>query len=167
MSTIDFASLLLRFALGGMIVLHGLNKMKSKASLEGTGQWFASIGMRQAKKQALAAALAETVSGVLILLGLFTPLACAALISTMIVAIVVSHRASGFFIFNEGQGWEYCALICVAALALATMGAGKYSLDHAFDHFNEGWLPFVLCTTLAIGASTLHLGLFYRPSSIK
>ena len=167
MSPIDLASLLLRFALGGMIVLHGLNKMKSKASLAGTGQWFASIGMRQAKKQALAAALSETISGVLILLGLFTPLACAALISTMIVAIVVSHRASGFFIFNEGQGWEYCALICVAALALATMGAGKYSLDHAFDLFNEGWLPFVLCTTLAIGASTLHLGLFYRPSSNK
>ena len=167
MSTIDFASLLLRFALGGMIVLHGLNKMKSKASLEGTGQWFASIGMLHSKKQALAAALAETVSGVLILLGLFTPLACAALISTMIVAIVVSHRSFGFFIFNEGQGWEYCALISVAALALATMGAGKYSLDHAFDIFNEGWLPVVLCTTLAIGASTLHLGLFYRPSSIK
>ena len=59
MSTIDFASLLLRFALGGMIVLHGLNKMKSKASLEGTGQWFASIGMRQAKKQALAADCAK------------------------------------------------------------------------------------------------------------
>ena len=167
MSTIDLASLLLRFALGGMIVLHGLNKMKSKASLAGTGQWFASIGMRQSKKQALAAALTETTSGVLILLGLFTPLACAALISTMIVAIVVSHRSSGFFIFNEGQGWEYCALISVAALALATMGAGKYSVDHAFDLFNEGWLPFVLCTTLAIGASTLHLGLFYRPSSTK
>ena len=167
MSTIDLASLLLRFALGGMIVLHGLNKMKSKASLEGTGQWFASIGMRQSKKQALAAALTETTSGVLILLGLFTPLACAALISTMIVAIVVSHRSSGFFIFNEGQGWEYCALISFAALALATMGAGKYSVDHAFDVFNEGWLPFVLCTTLAIGASTLHLGLFYRPSSTK
>lgn len=167
MSTIDLASLLLRFALGGMIVLHGLNKMKSKASLSGTGQWFASIGMRQAKKQALAAALTETICGVLILLGLITPFACAALISTMIVAIVVSHRSSGFFIFNEGQGWEYCALIIFSALALATMGSGKYSIDHALDMFSEGWLPITLCVTLAIGASTLHLGLFYRPSSIK
>ena len=167
MSTTDLASLLLRFALGGMIVLHGLNKMKSKASLEGTGQWFASIGMRQAKKQALAAALTETMSGIFILLGFVTPLACAALISTMIVAIVVSHLASGFFIFNEGQGWEFCALISVTALALATMGPGKYSLDHASDLFNDGWLPVVLCLTLAVATSAAHLAIFYRPHSKK
>jgi putative oxidoreductase len=167
MSPTDLASFLLRFALGGMIVLHGLNKIKSKASLEGTGQWFASIGMLHSKKQALAAALTETMSGIFILLGFVTPLACAALISTMIVAIVVSHLASGFFIFNEGQGWEYCALISVTALALATMGPGKYSLDHASNLFNDGWLPVVLCSALAVGASAAHLAIFYRPQSKK
>ena len=165
MSSIDFASLLLRLALGGMIVLHGLNKMKSKSSLNGTGQWFASIGMRHPQKQALLAAVTETLSGLLILLGLITPLACAALISTMIVAIVVSHRNSGFFIFNEGQGWEYCAFISVTALALASMGAGDYSIDHALNIFHAGWFPLALCAAIAVAGSTLHLALFYRPTS--
>jgi putative oxidoreductase len=165
MSSIDFASLLLRLALGGMIVLHGLNKMKSKQSLTGTGQWFASIGMRHPQKQALLAAVTETLSGLFILLGLFTPLACAALISTMIVAIVVSHRKSGFFIFNEGQGWEYCAFISITALALATTGSGRYSLYHALNIFTDGWVSFALCAAIALAGSTLHLTLFYRPTS--
>lgn len=165
MTTVDLAALLLRLTLGAMIVLHGFNKMKSKSSLMGTSQWFASIGMRQAKAQALLAALTEAISGILILLGLFTPLACAALISTMIVAIVVAHRKSGFFIFNEGQGWEYCAFISVTALALGTIGAGKFSLDHAFNVFTSGWLSIILCAAIAIGATVLHLALFYRPSS--
>ena len=165
MSSIDFASLLLRLALGGMIVLHGLNKMKSKSSLNGTGQWFASIGMRHPQKQALLAAVTETLSGLLILLGLITPLACAALISTMIVAIVVSHRNSGFFIFNEGQGWEYCAFISVTALALASTGSGDYSIDHALNIFHAGWFPLALCAAIAVAGSTLHLALFYRPTS--
>jgi len=165
MSSIDFASLLLRLALGGMIVLHGLNKMKSKSSLNGTGQWFASIGMRHPQKQALLAAVTETLSGLLILLGLITPLACAALISTMLVAIVVSHRNSGFFIFNEGQGWESCAFICVTALALASMGSGDYSIDHALNIFHAGWFPLALCAAIAVAGSTLHLALFYRPLS--
>ena len=165
MSSTDFASLLLRLALGGMIILHGLNKMKSKSSLNGTGQWFASIGMRHPARQALLAALTETFGGLFIILGLFTPLACAALISTMIVAIVVSHRKCGFFIFNEGQGWEYCGFIIMTALALATTGSGKYSLDHALDVFTNGWTSVALCAAIAVAGSTLHLALFYRPTS--
>jgi putative oxidoreductase len=167
MSTIDLAALLLRFALGGMIILHGFNKMKNKSSLKGTGQWFASIGMRYPHQQALVAALTETLSGLFILFGLFTPLACAALISTMIVAIVVSHRSSGFFIFNEGQGWEYCAFISVTALSLATIGSGKYSLDNTFNWINTGFLPITLCALIAASGAALHLGLFYRPKSKK
>lgn len=163
MSSSDLASLLLRLALGVMIVLHGLNKMKSKSSLSGTGQWFASIGMRHPQKQAVLAAVTETLSGSLLLLGFVTPLACAALISTMIVAIVVSHRNSGFFIFNEGQGWEYCAFISITALALAAAGSGKYSLDQAFDIFTSGWYSFTICAVIAVAGSILHLALFYRP----
>lgn len=165
MSTVDLAALLLRFTLGGMIILHGFNKMKNKSSLKGTGQWFASIGMRYPRQQALVAALTETLSGLFILIGLFTPLACAALISTMMVAIIVSHRSSGFFIFNEGQGWEYCAFISVTALSLATIGSGKYSLDNTFEVFKDGWLPFTLCALLAVTGAALHLALFYRPTS--
>ncbi len=167
MTTIDLCSVLLRLALGAMITLHGFNKMKNSASLNGTGQWFGSIGMRHPKKQAIAASLTETSSGVFILLGLATPIACAALIATMAVAIIVSHRKSGFFIFNEGQGWEYCAFIIVTSLALATIGSGKYSLDHIFKIFNSGMRPVAICAVLAITGSVLHIALFYRPKSNK
>ena len=71
--------------------------------------------MRWPRWQARLAATTEVGAGVLLAVGLLTPLAAAGVIGVMIVAIVVAHWKVGFFIFKEGQGWEYCASIAVAA----------------------------------------------------
>lgn len=167
MNRLDVASLVLRLPLGLCIFLHGANKWRSPESRRGTASWFASIGMRHSKAQAVMAAFTEMGAGVLLLAGLFVPSASAAVVATMVVAIVVAHRRSGFFIFNEGQGWEYCAMLAVTALAAAGLGGGRVSLDDVFGIDYGGTWGFATGLILGIGGAALHLLVSYRPSHTK
>lgn len=53
MSTRDVESLILRAAIGGTMIAHGIRHGRT---LEGTGRWFGSIGFRQPELQAAASA---------------------------------------------------------------------------------------------------------------
>jgi putative oxidoreductase len=163
MNRLDVASLLLRLALGLCIFLHGANKWRSPESRRGTAGWFSSIGMRHAKVQAAMAAFTEMGAGILLVAGLFVPTAAAAVLATMVVAIVVAHRRSGFFIFNEGQGWEYCAMLAVVAIAVSGLGGGRVSLDNALGVDYGGTWGFATGLVLGIGGATVHLAASYRP----
>jgi putative oxidoreductase len=163
MSRLDVASLLLRLALGLCIFLHGANKWRSTESRQGTAGWFSSIGMRHAKVQAAMAAFTEMGAGILLVAGMFVPTAAAAVLATMVVAIVVAHRRSGFFIFNEGQGWEYCAMLGVVAIAVSGLGGGRASLDNALGIDYGGTWGFATGLVLGIGGAALHLAASYRP----
>jgi len=163
MSRLDVASMLLRVALGSCIFLHGANKYRSAASRQGTAAWFGSIGMRAPRLQAALAAFTEMMSGVLLVVGLLVPSAAAAVAATMFVAIVVAHRSNGFFIFNEGQGWEYCAILAVMAIAIAGLGGGRISLDNAFDIDYGGTWGFTTAAILAVVGASLQLAISWRP----
>jgi len=84
-------------------------------------------------------------------------------LATMVVAIVVAHRRSGFFIFNEGQGWEYCAMLAVVAIAVSGLGGGRVSLDNALGIDYGGTWGFATGLVLGIGGATVHLAASYRP----
>ena len=116
MKQFDAGLLLLRTVFGLFLFYHGYNKFFGPGGLAGTARWFDSIGMRWPRWQARLAATTEVGSGVLLALGLLTPLAAAGMIGVMTVAIVVAHWKVGFFIFKPNQGWEYCASIAVAPL---------------------------------------------------
>ena len=164
MDSIDVASLILRLTLGTMIILHGWNKAKSTKTLSGTAAWFQSIGMRRPQLQAKLAAATEVGSGVLLILGLFTPVAAGALGATMIEAIVVAHRANGFFIFNEGQGWEYCAVVAASSVALGSLGGQKVSLDNLANFEFTSLTGLWIAVACAVVGSSAQLALFYRPT---
>ena len=73
----ELASPLLRCVLGPLFVGHGTQKLFGwfgGHGLDGTGQYFESLGLRPGRRQALAAGTAEAVSGAL-LAGALTPLA--------------------------------------------------------------------------------------------
>ena len=165
MNRIDVASLALRSALGICMILHGANKVRSAAARSGTAAWFGSIGMKAPKVQAGLAATTEIGAGVLLVFGLFVPTAAGATCATMLVAIVVAHRKNGFFIFNEGQGWEYCAFLAVTALATAGLGGGRISLDNAFGIDYGGTWGFVTGLSLAVVGAATHLLLSWRPAA--
>lgn len=165
MKQLDLALLVVRVTFGVGLAAHGYNKVFGPSGLKGTAGWFGSIGMKWPKWQARIAASTEIGAGLLFALGLFTPLAAAGFIGLMIVAIVTVHWSVGFFVFRPNQGWEYCAAIAVVGFAVGTVGAGKYSLDRAFnidDHIND-WTGAIITLVLGIGGALFQLAVSYRP----
>ena len=60
MDTRDVAGLVLRAAIGGTMIAHGVRHGRT---LEGTAGWFSSIGFRQPEMQATASAVVEVGAG--------------------------------------------------------------------------------------------------------
>src|SRR6478609_3499615 len=144
---------MLRLCLGLFLAYHGYNKFFGGGRIPGTARWFASMGMKWPKAQALLAACTEVGAGVMFAIGLFTPLAAAGIIGVMLVAIYTEHWKVGFFIFKPNQGWEYCATIAIGALAVATMGAGEWAVDHALNLDVEGWWGLGIAGIVGVGGA--------------
>jgi len=170
-NSIDLALLVVRVFFGISLAAHGYNKFFGKGGLSGTTGWFGSIGMKWPKWQARIAATTEVGAGILLALGLGTPLAAAGFIGLMIVAIVVAHWENGFFVFKPGQGWEYCASIAIVAFALGTIGPGKYSIDHLLNSddftYYTGWTGALITVLLGVGGAVAQLSLSYRKPAPK
>jgi putative oxidoreductase len=128
----DIALLILRLVVGLGFAAHGAQKLFGVLGgygLEGTAGFFEQIGLRPGKAHAHAAGTAEFLGGLLIALGLLTPFASAALIAVMVAAVLTVHLPNGFF--NANNGYEYNLVLAAAVFALAGVGAGGWSLDHA------------------------------------
>lgn len=159
---LDLGMLVVRLALGPMLVLHGWNKVFGAGGLAGTTRWFASLGLRPARVHARVAAAAEIGAGLLMTLGLFTAFAAMAFVGLMLVAALTDHRGKGYFVFKGG--WEYTLLVAMVAVGVATIGPGRWSLDEALglDLSGPAWAAIV-----AMGGVIAAGGLMaacYRPT---
>ena len=124
MSGRDVASLVLRAAIGGTMVAHGIRHGRT---LDGTAGWFGSIGFKQPRLQATASTVVEVGAGAALIAGAATPLAASAVVGTMAVAARSVHLENGFFITAEG--YEYVLNLSAASIALAAIGPGRLSVD--------------------------------------
>lgn len=160
---VDVAVLVVRLVLGLFLASHGYNKVFGGGGLAGTARWFGSIGMRWPAVQARMAAFTEIGSGLLLALGLLTPVAAAGMIGVMTVASYAAHRGN-FFVFKDG--WEYTATIAVVAWAVAAIGPGDISLDHAIGldwTAWDGWIGAVIAAVVGVGGAVAQLLVCYRP----
>src|SRR4029079_11850485 len=133
----NIALLVLRLVIGLTFAAHAALKLSSVwggGGIHGTADAFDQIGLRPSKVHAWLAALSELGGGVLIALGLVTPIGAAALIAVMTAAILTVHRRFGFFATNNG--YEYNLVLAVAAFAIAGIGPGDWSLDNVLE---IGW----------------------------
>ncbi|MFI5954455.1 DoxX family protein [Cryptosporangium sp. NPDC051539] len=165
MEWIDVGLLLIRLSLGVTLLMHGWNHWRGGGKIAGTAGWFEGLGLRPGVMQAWASVVTELAAGVGLIVGLLTPLACAAVIGVMAVAAIVAHRPNGFFVFRDG--YEYVVMIAIISVALATIGPGKASLDHALDiEINE--LPGLLIAVfVGLGGTALLLAATWRPHRTK
>ena len=152
MTGIALGLLVMRLGLGGMLAVHGLNKVFGSGGLAGTARWFEGLGLRPGWLHARLAAANEIGAGLLMACGLAFPLAGAAFIGLMCVAAVTDHKGKGFFVFKGG--WEYVALIGVIAAALVSTGPGRYSVDAALGwHLaGPGWAGLAIVVGAAAAA---------------
>ncbi|HKX75139.1 MAG TPA: DoxX family protein [Acidimicrobiia bacterium] len=128
MNPVDLALLVLRVVAGATFIAHGVNHGRNP---EGTASWFAKVGFKAAALQARMSIGVEVGAGALLVVGLLTPLAAAALVATMVVAGLAIHRFNGFFVFRPGEGWEYVHVLGWVGFVIAWLGPGRYSLDQA------------------------------------
>ncbi|MGW4911188.1 DoxX family protein [Streptomyces sp. NPDC004270] len=162
MNQADTVALLLRLVLGVVMIAHGLNHWRGGGRIAGTARWFTGLGLTHGTLQAWLSVVTEIGAGVLLLAGLFTPLACAAVISVMLVAGLLAHRPHGFFVFKEG--YEYVLTLAVVAVALAALGPGSASLDDAAGLDRDGWAGAGIALGVAVVATAGLFATFWRPS---
>jgi putative oxidoreductase len=129
----DTGKLLLRAVLALLLLFHGMSKlmggigfitgMLEKAGLPGAFGYLVYIG--------------EVVAPLLILIGVFTRPAALVVAVNMVVALMLVHT-SQFFSLNETGGWalELQGMYLGAALAVALLGAGRYSVGGLKGRFN-------------------------------
>ena len=161
---VNLALLGLRLILAGVMLAHGINHIIGGGKIAGTGRWFASLGMKPGPLHAWLASLTEVGAGVLLLVGLLTPLACAGVIGVMLVALITNHLKNGFFIFRPGEGYEYVLTLTVVAVCLALLGAGEWSLDDALElDAMNGWSGLWMAVGAGGGGTALLLAGFWRP----
>jgi putative oxidoreductase len=155
----DLGRLLLRLTIGGTFFVHGTQKLFGwfgGYGPDGTGQFFESLGLRPGRRNAIAAGSTETGCGILIALGLATPLAAAGLSAVMITALRTAIWNEGF---KPATG-EHEVLLAVAALALTETGPGAPSLDSALgsERSGPGWMLAALGAGAAGSATAISMG---------
>ncbi|HUS43523.1 MAG TPA: DoxX family protein [Ilumatobacteraceae bacterium] len=162
---IDFALFLLRCGAGAVMLAHGINHIRP--NIDGTAGWFGSMGMRPAKFHAWLASITEIGGGILLLLGLLTPFAAAAVVGVMFVAWAINHRGNGFFIFHPGEGWEYVMTLGIVGLVIGALGPGAWSLDEAIDLNDDliGGTGLLIAAIGGIGGGAALLAGFWRPAT--
>jgi putative oxidoreductase len=129
----DAGKLVLRVALAFTLLFHGVSKL-----IGGIG--FVADMLAQSGAPAFLGNLVyvgEVVAPLLILFGVFSRPAALVVAINMIVAILLVHT-SQFFTLNETGGWalELQGMFFFGAVAVALLGAGRFSLGGAAGRFN-------------------------------
>jgi putative oxidoreductase len=133
----DVVPMLLRIALGGVILAHGLQKVFGwfgGYGIAGTMAFFASIGM-----PAVLGALvivSDFAGSLALVAGFLTRFSAAAAFLVMLGATLLVHLPNGFFMnwggAPHGEGYELHLLAMAMAASLVLSGGGRGSVD--------GWL---------------------------
>ena len=127
----EFAEPILRIGLGAILIPHGCQKlfgMFGGMGLSGNAALFDRIGYSPGMFWGTLVGLTELVGGILLILGLLTRFAAAAVLIFMIVAVKFTS-AKGFFWTNGG--FEFALLIGICALFFLIRGGGYLSLDRS------------------------------------
>jgi putative oxidoreductase len=139
--------LIVRLVVGLTLAAHGCQKLFGwfgGGGVRGTGLLMDSLGFRPGRLHASLAGLTELAGGLLLGIGLLTPLAAASVVGVMVVAAVSVHVKGGFFL--QKGGFEYTLVLGGVALAVAFTGPGSLSLDHGLGVSRSGdlWGLFAL-----------------------
>lgn len=117
----DMGKLLLRLAVGGLMLFHGLSKLA-----QGIGWLIGMVGFL-----GYGVFLGEVVAPLLIIVGYRTRLAALVVAFDMVMAVLLVLRQSVFALKEMGGGWaiELEAFYFLGSIALFFMGAGKYRIS--------------------------------------
>ena len=134
----NLAPLALRVPVGIIFATHGAQKLFGAFGgygLEGTGQFFESIGLTPGYLMALLAGGAEFLGGLALILGLLVRPSALVLAFTMLIAIVTVHLDKGLFMANNG--YEFGLALLAISVALVFSGGGRFSVDRTLSRSSK------------------------------
>lgn len=131
----SWASLILRIGLGGVMFVHGAQKLLGwfgGHGFEGTMGFFTEK-MGLPWLLAFLVIIGESLGSLGLIVGFLTRFAAAGFIMIMLGAIVTVHWPYGFFMNwsgqQQGEGFEYHLLAITMSAALVVIGGGKWAVD--------------------------------------
>ena len=129
----DAGKLLLRLVLGLLILLHGISKLTNGDA--GVTGMLAKMGLPEALGHLVY--IGEVVAPLLVILGLWTRAAALVMAVNMVVAVALAHSGQLFSMGRSGgYALELQAIYLFAAIAIALLGAGRYSLGGGAGRWN-------------------------------
>lgn len=156
--TQDLGLMLLRVGLGALLIGHGLQKafgLWGGSGLGGFEQSLADLGYQHANVLTYVGAGAQIAAGVLLVLGLFTPLAAAAAVAYLLnglLASVSSQSDHANFPFFLPEGHEYQVTLIVLAAGLTLTGPGRYGFDAGRGWARRPFIGSAIALLVGIGA---------------
>ncbi len=130
--TADLGLLILRLSIGGIMLFHGLRKI--------TGWWggpgfshmaeaVAGANWKQPHLTAVLFSVGETLGGLLIILGLATPVAASAVLAIIINSWLTRLALAPGLQFTTPGGPEYQTMLAAMATSVILAGPGRLSFD--------------------------------------
>lgn len=150
MNVTDVGLVMLRVVAGGIFVAHGAQKAFGSWGGPGPSRWrgvVEGMGFAPSGPFAVISIAVELVGGLLLVVGLLTPIATAALVAQVVVIIARAHWAKGFF--NTVGGFEFPLLLGVVAAVICLIGPGAVSIDAAV-RFHPSLTVRVICLVVGI-----------------
>ncbi|HEX7307017.1 DoxX family protein [Lentzea sp.] len=155
----DLGLLGLRAVLGGIFVLHGLQKvfgLFGGPGIDGFAQSLEKMGYRESVVLAWVTGVTELAGGGLLVLGLFTPLAAAGLLAVMANVIALKYKG-GFFGPN---GVELELALAGMAFAALFAGPGRAALDYNRSWFRHPVAAGFIALLLGAGGAAVTFFVF-------
>lgn len=130
----DIGKLILRLGLGVMLIFHGVAKI-----IGGPGM-IVGLVVKAGLPQPIAylVYVGELLAPLLVIIGLWTRPAAVVIAINMAVAVWLVHAHQLFTVDPKTGGWalELQGFYFVTALAIALLGAGRYSMGGAGGRWN-------------------------------
>ncbi len=149
MALADVTLLILRLSVGLIFAAHGAQKAFgwwNGPGIEGWQKIVAGMHFQPAPLWTIVSVGAELVGGMLIVIGLFTPLAATLLIGQSVVIVLKAHLPKGFW--NKDGGIEFPLALSAGVLVALGVGPGAYSIDRLIGF---GLVEPILWALLIVG----------------
>jgi putative oxidoreductase len=125
----DLSWLLIRLAVGGNLLVHGINKLMGPGVVAFANGSLARRGIEPSLPLAYVVFFNETVGAICLMLGLFTRVIAAMIAVEFALITFVAHWPNGYGFSSPGGGWEFPLMWGLIVFAISLRGGGPYSLD--------------------------------------